>query len=159
MEPFSINLNQMAERGGRYKRFIIILAVVFIAISAISFLIFYRKDDPKEWIFVALGVYVILFIYFAFVGYRAKLFINGDDHAFEYQFGFFNKVPDKIIWETLSKVKLGPTYLAFTKRTGRRKQVQIGWLPYAKVIEIKSKVQNVCEEKGIELEVAEYQKM
>jgi len=159
MEPFSINLNQMAERGGRYKRFIVILAILFIAISVISFLILYRKDDPKEWIFAALGVYVVLFIYFAFVGYRAKLFINGDDHALEYQFGFFNKVPDKIIWETLSKVKLGPTYLAFFKRTGRRKLVQIGWLPYAKVIEIKSKVQNVCEEKGIELEIAEYQKV
>jgi uncharacterized membrane protein YdbT with pleckstrin-like domain len=159
MESFSINLNQMAERGGRFKRYLIILGIVFIAIATISFLILYRKGNPMEWIFVAFGVYALAFFYFAYMGYKTKIFINGDEHALEYQFGFFKKVPDKVIWQTISKVKLGPTYLAFYKRTGKRKVIQIGWLPYAKVKEIKSKVHEVCIEKNIQVEEADFQKV
>ncbi len=158
MEPFSINLNQMEERGSRYKRFLLVLAILFIGISLISFLILHRKNNPNEWFFLTLGGNALIFIYFGYTSYVAKLFINADEHALEYKFGFFGKVPDKIIWQTLSKVKLGPTYIAFYKRTGKRKIVQLGWLPYAKVIEIKNKVQAICEEKQIEIEIADYHK-
>ncbi len=158
MEPFSINLNQMAEKGGRYKRMLIFLTAIFLIISLGTFFIFYSKDDPKEWIFLAFAVYSLAFIYFGYVGYKAEMFVNSDDYALEYQFGFFKKVPQKIIWETIVKVKLGPTYLAFFKKTGKRKVIQLGWLPYAKVVEIKDKVQKVAVEKNIEVEVADYQK-
>lgn len=40
----------------------------------------------------------------------------------------------------------------------KEKTIQIGWLPYAKVKDIKSKVQEICNEKGIEVAVAEYTK-
>ncbi|MDA3952362.1 MAG: hypothetical protein PF485_01860, partial [Bacteroidales bacterium] len=90
--------------------------------------------------------------------YNTKMFINADDFAFEYQFGFFRKVPDKIIWETITRVKLGFTYITFYKKTGKRKVIQIGWLPYSKVKEIKNKVHSFCIEKGIEVVVAEYYK-
>jgi hypothetical protein len=156
MEPFTINLNQTEERGGRYKRFLLMLGLLFVTLSIISYFLLHRKGNPNEWIFIVIGIYVIVFIYFAFVGYKTKLYITCDDYALEYQFGFFKKVPGKVIWQTLVKVKLGPTYLAFFKRTGKRKLIQIGWLPYAKVKEIKCKVQEVCVEKGIELEIAEY---
>ena len=158
MEPFSINLNQMAEKGGRYKRLLIILTVIFLAISLGTFFILYSKDDPKEWIFLAFAIYSLVFVYFGYVGYKAEMFINANDYALEYQFGFFKKVPQKIIWETVTKVKLGPTYLAFYKKTGKRKLIQLGWLPYAKVVEIKDKVQKVAVEKTIELEIADYHK-
>lgn len=156
MEPCSINLNQMADKGSRYKRLISILAIIFLLTSAIIFWIFYKKDNPIEWIFLGLGVYFLLFIYFAYVGYNAKMFINCDDFALEYQFGFFKKVPDKIIWETLTKVKLGFTYLAFYKKSGKRKLIKVGWLPYQKVKQIKNKVQEICDEKGIKVDIAEY---
>lgn len=148
----------MAEKGDRYKRLLIILALVFLVTSAASFLILYQKDDPKEWIFLGFGIYALVFIYFGYMGYKAKLYINADEYALEYRFGFFGKVPEKVIWQTLSKVKFGPTYLAFYKRTGKRKVVQLGWLPYAKVVEIKDKVQHICTEKEIVVEVAEYHK-
>lgn len=157
MEAFSINLNQMADKGNRYKRLLFILALVFLITSAITFWILYKKDNPIEWIFLGLGVYFLLFIYFGYVGYNTKMFINGDDFALEYQFGFFKKVPEKIIWETLTKVKLGFTYIAFFKKTGRRKVIKVGWLPYQKVKEIKNNVQAICDEKKIKVEVAEYQ--
>lgn len=156
MEPFSINLNQMADKGNRYKRLLLILALIFLATSAVIFWIFYQKDNPMEWIFLGLGVYFLLFIYFGYVGYNTKMFINGDDFALEYQFGFFKKVPEKIIWETLTKVKLGFTSIAFFKKSGRRKVIKVGWLPYQKVKEIKNKIQAICNEKNITLEVAEY---
>ena len=157
MEPYSINLNQMVDKGSRYKRLLLILALIFLVTSAIIFWLLYKKDNPNEWIFLGLGVYFLLFIYFGFVGYNAKMFINCDDFAFEYQFGFFNKVPEKIIWETLTKVKLGFTYIAFYKKTGKRKVIKVGWLPYQKVKEIKNTVQAICDEKGIMVDVAEFQ--
>jgi len=156
MEPFSINLNQMAEKGNRYKRLLLILALIFLASSAIIFWILYKKDNPIEWIFLGLGVYFLLFIYFGYIGYNTKMFINGDDFALEYQFGFFKKVPEKIIWETLTKVKLGFTSITFLKKTGRKKVIKVGWLPYQKVKEIKNRIQAVCNDKNIPLEIAEY---
>lgn len=156
MEPCSINLNQMADKGSRYKRLLLVLAITFLVTSALIFWLLYKQDNPNEWIFLGLGVYFLLFIYFGYVGYNAEMFINCDDFALEYQFGFFKKVPDKIIWETLKKVKLGFTYIAFLKKSGKRKVIKVGWLPYQKVKEIKNKVKEICDEKGIEVEVAEY---
>ena len=120
MKSFSINLNQMADKGSRYKKLLFTLALIFLITSAIIFWILYRKENPIEWIFLGLGVYFLLFMYFGYVGYNTKMFINVDDFAFEYQFGFFKKVPGKIIWETVTKVKLGFTYIAFFKRTGKK---------------------------------------
>ena len=157
MEACSINLNQMADKGNRYKRLLIILASIFLATAAITFWILYKNDNPVEWIFLGLGVYFLLFIYFGYVGYNTKMFINCDDFALEYQFGFFKKVPDKIIWETLTKVKLGFTSITFFKKTGKRKVIKVGWLPYQKVKEIKNKVKEICDEKGIQVDIAEYQ--
>ena len=158
MEPFSISLSQMTDKGARYKRLLIILTILFVATSVAVYFLFYKGKTPNLWIFVGWGIYFLLYIYFGFVGYNTKMFINGYEFALEYQFSFFSKVPDKIIWETVTKVKLGFTYLAFYKRTGKRKVIQIGWLPYSKVKEIKNKVNSLCIEKGIEVEVAEYHK-
>ena len=156
MEPCSINLNQMEDKGNRYKRLLITLASVFLVTAAITFWILYKNNNSIEWIVLGLGIYFLLFIYFGYVGYNTKMFINCDDFAIEYQFGFFKKVPEKIIWETLTKVKLGFTYIAFFKKTGKRKVINVGWLPYQKVKEIKNKVKEICDEKGIHVDIAEY---
>lgn len=156
MEPFKINLSQMAETSGRYRRFLIVLALIFIVISAISFGVFHNKHDYREWLFAILGVYAIAFIYFAFAGHKAQLYLSADDFAIEYQFGFFVKTPSSIMWQTVNKVKLGPTYMAFLKRSGKGKKIHLGWLPYSKVIEIKEKIKLFSEAKGIEVEVADF---
>ena len=156
METFSINLHEMTDKGGRYKRLIIFLALIFIVTSALVIWLLYKENNSNGWIFLGLGIYFLMYIGFGFVGYNAKMFINSDDYALEYQFGFFSKVPDKIIWETITKVKLGFTYIAFYKKTGKRKVMEIGWLPYSKVKAIKNKINCLCTEKGIPVEVAEY---
>jgi hypothetical protein len=148
----------MEDKGARYKRLLIILALSFVATSAAVYFLFLKNDNPNLWILIGWPVYLLFYIYFAFVGYNTKMFINADDFALEYQFGFFSKVPDKLIWETIIKVKLGFTYIAFYKRTGKRKIIKIGWLPYSKVKEIKNMVNSICNEKKIEVIVAEYQK-
>jgi hypothetical protein len=156
MEPFSISLSEMTDKGSRYKRLLIILVILFAATSIAAYFLFLKGNNSNLWIFIGWGIYFLLYIYFGFVGYNTKMFINGDDFAIEYQFGFFSNVPDKIIWETVTKVKLGFTYIAFYKRTGKRKVIQIGWLPYSKVKEIKNNVNSLCEEKGIVIEVAKH---
>jgi len=145
----------MEDKGKRFKRLLIILTSAFLATTILAYFLFY-KNSPNIWIFLGFGVYLLLYVYFGYVGYNKKMFVNGDDFALEYQFGFFSKVPDKIIWETVTKVKLGFTYIAFYKKTGRRKLMQIGWLPYSKVKEIKNSVNSICEKKGIVVEVAVY---
>lgn len=157
MESFSISLSEMEDKGKRFKRLLIILTSIFLATSISAYFLFY-KNSPNIWIFFGFGIYLLLYIYFGYVGYNKKMFVNSDDFAIEYQFGFFSKVPDKIIWETITKVKLGFTYIAFHKKTGKRKVMQIGWLPYSKVKEIKNMVNSFCIDKGINVEVAEYHK-
>ena len=156
MQPFSINLNEMTDKGGRYKRLVITLSAIYIITSAIAIWLLYQSKNLNIWLFVGLTVYFLFFIYFGFVGYNAKMYINIDDFAFEYQFGFFTKVPEKIIWETITKVKLSFTHITFYKKSGKRKVVEIGWLPYVKVKEIKNKVHCFCTEKGVQVELAEY---
>ncbi|PLX23730.1 MAG: hypothetical protein C0597_00595 [Marinilabiliales bacterium] len=158
MEPISISLSQMKDKGSRYKRLIIILAISFILTSIAAYFIFYKENRPSIWILIGWGIYFLAYIYFGFVGYSKEMFVNVDEFALEYQFGFFRKVPEKIIWETVTKVKLGFTYVAFYKKTGRRKVMEIGWLPYSKLKEIKNHVHSFCKEKGIEVEEAEYRK-
>ena len=156
MEPFSFNLNQTADKGARYKRLLIILTVLFLLSSSAVYFLFFRKTDLNIWILIGWAIYFLLFIYFGFVGYNSKMFINGDDFALEYQFGFFTKVPDKIIWETITKVKLGFTHITFYKKTGKRKVLELGWLHYTQVKDIKNKISCLCTEKGLLVEVAEF---
>ena len=158
MEPFNINLNQTTETGSRYRKFLVILMILFIAAAAISFFILNQQHDPKEWIFFAFSIYGLGFIYFAYAGRKAKIYFSADDFAIEYQFGFFLKTPTSIMWEVIKKIRIGPTYITFSKKSGKGKKVQLGWLPYKKVVEIKEKVKNFAENKGIEVELAEFTK-
>ena len=159
MEPFKINLNQSSETGNKYKRFIITLAVVYILSCFAAFLIFYLKEDPIEWVFVGAAVWGLIMAYFAYIGYKAQLYFSSDDYAIEYQFGFLVKTPTAIIWETIRKVKLGPTYMTFFKRSGKGKKISLGWLPYAKVIEVKDKIKQFADAKGIAVEIGELHKL
>ncbi|MFP4556847.1 MAG: hypothetical protein ACLFNU_08255 [Bacteroidales bacterium] len=156
MEPFTINLNQMQETSGRYKRFLLILTSIFLIASAISLVFFHKAHN--EWIVGLFALYLFIFAYFAYAGHKAKLYVTADEFAIEYQFGFFVKTPSSIMWQAVKKVRLGPTYITFIKRSGRGKRMLLGWLPYAKVIEIKEKIKDYCVAKGIEVEVADFKK-
>lgn len=159
MEPFKINLNQSSETGNKYKRFIITLAIIYFASSIAAFLFFYLKNDPVEWFFIGAAAWGLIMAYFAFIGYKTQLYFSADDYAIEYQFGFLVKTPTAIIWETIRKVKLGPTYMTFFKLSGKGKKISLGWLPYAKVIEIKDKIKQFADAKGIAVEIGELHKL
>jgi ubiquitin len=62
------------------------------------------------------------------------------------------------MWDVIKKIRLGPTYITFSKKSGKDKKVQLGWLPYTKVIEIKDKVNSFAQSKGIDIEIAEFSK-
>jgi hypothetical protein len=158
MEAFTLNLNQSEEKGKRFKKFILLLAVIYIISSGILFYISFKKGNPIEWIFLINIIYGALLVLTGYWGHKRKFYINGDDYALEYQFGFFSKVPEKIIWQTIKKVRIGPAYVAFYKRTGKRKVIQLSWLPYAKVVQIKDLIQKASSEKNIEIEIAEFHK-
>ncbi|HSH52408.1 MAG TPA: hypothetical protein VK982_11860 [Bacteroidales bacterium] len=146
----------MSDKGRRFKRFILIISLVFLASAIGVAWLLYQKRDIESWIFISLGIYFLFFLYFGYIGYNAKMFIRCNDFALEYQFGFFKKIPEKIIWETIDKVKLGFTSIIFFKKSGRKKVIKIGWVPYEKLKKIKNSVHSICTDKGIDLEVAEY---
>lgn len=157
MDSFSINLSEAEEKGGKFKRFFGLLAIIFIATGVTIFLLSHLVSSTI--LYILLAGYLLQFIYFLYLlfsGYKTKMFINGDDYALEMQFSMVKKVPEQVIWQTLKKIRIGPTYIAFYKRTGKRKIIQLGWLPYTKVVDIKEKVQRICRSKGIEVEIAEY---
>lgn len=156
MESFYIDLNEMTHKKSKLYRIWALGAVFFIILSVLSVLIFRNQLGGAGWPILIMAVYFILYLYYAWITYRAKLYIQADDYAVEYNFGMLARTVNTVIWDTVVKVKLGPTYIAFFKRTGKRKIVSLGWLPYAKVVEIKDKVCKVCEFKGITCEKAEY---
>ena len=158
MEGFKINLNEMAHTSGRYRRFVLLLASILIILSTLSFFILHSLNNFTEWLFAMLAIYAIGFAYFAYKGNKAQLYLSADDFAVEYQFGYFAKTPISIMWQTIKKVRLGPTYIAFFKKSGRGKRLHIGWLPYTKVIEVKDKIKAFAEAKNIEVEMADFSK-
>lgn len=159
MEPFHINLNKTEETSGRFKQFIIILSAITIVIAAVSYFLFFRNNEVRIWFFIPFLIYLGIFIYFAYIGYKAKIYFMSDEFAIEYQFGFFKQRPTTIIWETVHKVKIGPTYISFLKRSGRGKKLELGWLPYKKLVEIKERIEHCAQKKEIIIEIAEYNKL
>lgn len=155
MESFTINLNKTSEKGDRYKRFLIIISVVLICVTLITYAIFYLNGINNQWVYIISASYIIAFIYFAFKGRKTALYINSDQTALEYQLGFYRQAPIAILWQSIKKVKLGPTYISFFKRSNKRKTIYLGWLPYTKIIEIKSNVERMCKTLNIDIEYGE----
>ncbi len=131
-------------------------ALIVTALFLASLSIFLTTKNSLEWILLVTAVYLALYIYFAWITLKAKLFIKADDYCFEYKFGLIKSDKNLIIWDSIKKVKLGPAYIAFYKKSGRKKVVRISWLPYSRVIEIKEKLSLLVESKGIQLEIADF---
>lgn len=156
MESFYIDLNQLSSKKSKLFRVWAVGAVVFTVFGLLLTLIFKKHVGRAELPIVAIAVYFLLYIYFAWVTYKSKLYIQADEYSVEYKFGMLKGSSEKVIWETVVKIKIGPTYIAFFKRSGKRKVIRLGWLPYSKVIEIKNRVCSVCEFKGIRCEKSEF---
>lgn len=121
-----------------------------------SLAILITLNSSVEWFLLIASFYFGLYIYYAWITYKADLFIKGNDSYFEYKFGLLKNSKNFIYWEIVRKVKIGPAYIAFFKKSGRKRTVSISWLPYAKVIEIKDKLIQLCNNKKVTYEVVDF---
>lgn len=156
MNSFYIDLNEIASKKPRIIRLLLFGAIMCTALVITSIGILISKNSPMEWFILIPTLYLTIYIYFAWITYRAKLFIQADSFCFEYKFGLFKRDKNIILWETIKRVKVGPAYIAFYKKSGRRRVVSISWLPYVKVIEIKDKLTRLVKIKGIPIEIADF---
>lgn len=159
MDTFYINLNEMSNKRKKLFRIWIIGAIIVAALAVLTFYLVRKGEGSSAWvIWVVFAVYITAYIYYARTTYKAALYIESSNYALDYKFGMLLKSSQTIIWETVKKVKFGPTYIAFFKRSGKRKVVKIGWLPYSKVVEIKDKIEGACKSLNVPYEIADYVK-
>jgi hypothetical protein len=155
MESFKIDLNEMSSKKPRVRKLLVLGAIICLGFMVASFAIFLTLDSKLEWYFMVAAIYFALYVHYAWISYKADLFVKADTLGFDYNFGLIKRSKNSISWDTVSKVKFGPAYVRFIKRSGRRKLVQLNWLPYAKVIEIKDSLIKICEYKKVPYEKAE----
>lgn len=157
MEQFSIELNEIRHKRTKLIRLWVGGAIVLIVLIILSILLVGNRLTLYE-IVVPTLVYISIYIYFTYRTYNAHIYIKADEYAVEYKFGMLSNTVKSVIWDTITRIKFGPTYIAFFKRTGKKTVVQLGWLPYAKVKEIKEKICEVAQTKSIPCEWAEYKR-
>ncbi|NVO09716.1 MAG: hypothetical protein HXX16_07140 [Bacteroidales bacterium] len=150
MTSFYVDLNEASSKKPRIRRLLIFGATICLGFILFSLSIFLFFRSSLEWFFLVAGLYLVLYLYYAWVTYKTSLFVKADTVCFEYKFGSLKGSKSAILWDVVSKVKLGPAYVAFYKKSGRRKMVQLNWLPYSKVVEIKESLIKMCEFKNIE---------
>ena len=157
MELFHIKLNEFPYRKSKFFRLLVVMAIVIALLAIITILIFNGRWADSIAGLVAIWVsYLLIYLYWAWYSFRVKLYIHADEFAIKFKFGMIPSSSQVIMWETIEKVRLGPTYIAFYKKTGRRKIARLGWLPYSKVVDIKEKVADACRIKHIPVEVADF---
>ena len=155
MESFNINLNKSSAKEDRLKKYLLIISFVLLFLMLITYGILYINNVRNEWTYILLGFYVAAYIYFAFQGQKTNLYINADTTVLEYQLGYYRRAPIAILWQSIKRVKIGPTYVAFYKKSNKRKVIHLGWLPYAKIIEIKNNIETLCKNLKIDIEYGE----
>lgn len=158
MDSFYIDLNEMSSKKPRIKRLLLFGACLCLGLFLSSLSILISFNSRLEWVFLIAVLYLALYIYYAWITYKAELFVKADSSIFEYKFGLLKNSKNIIMWDVVSKVRLGPAYVAFFKKSGRRKMVRLNWLPYSKVIEIKDKIIQMCDSKRIKYEKVDFVK-
>jgi Ca2+/Na+ antiporter len=121
MESFYIELNEMSHKKPRIIKLWIIGAAVLVVLLVLSFVFFASKGYRVVWLLLAAAIYLGIYIYYAYITYNAKMYIQADEFALEYKFGLISRTVNTYMWDTVSKVRLGPAYLAFYKRTGKER--------------------------------------
>ena len=155
MESFYVDLSDISSKKPRVKRQLLFGAIIILVLIISSLAVFLTRQSSLEWYFIIVSIYLALYTYYAWLTYKAILFVKGDDTGFHYNFGLLKRSKNIILWDVVTKVKLGPAYIRFFKKSGRRKLIQLNWLPYSQVIEIKDSLIKMCKSKNIPYEKAE----
>lgn len=156
MTSFYIDLNDPSSKKPKIIRLLIYGAVVCICLIAISISIFHAFKAFFESLLLISAVYLALYVYFAWVTINSKLFVKADGNGIEFKFGIRVNSKKYFIWDAISKVRIGYAYLSFYKKSGKKRKIQLSWLPYSKVIEIKEMVIEVCMHKKIPFEKVDF---
>lgn len=158
MKTYYIDLNEITRKRARTIKLLAIGAGVCILLIIVTFLVFLKYKSSLEWPLLFQTVYLSFYIYFAWIALKSKIYIKADGNGIVFKFGIRNRSKDHIIWEAVSKIKIGPTYITFFKKSGKRKRILLGWMPYKKVIEVKETVVELCDSKNIPCEIVEFER-
>ena len=132
-------------------------SAVLLILAAINVVV--AKDLYTRVVYALMLVCCIAAIfYYRHPRRNGKLYVRSDAQMLEYKLGHVRYAKQQLLWESIAKAKFGPTYIRFFKRTGRRKTLKLGWLPYELVVNIKQQLMSACDERGIAYEVAEFTK-
>jgi len=158
MKTYYIDLNEINRKRARSIRFLALGAGVCILLIIVTFLVFLKYNSSVEWPLLFQTVYLSFYVYFAWITLKAKIYIKADGNEIVFKFGIRNRSKDYILWETVSGIKIGPTYITFFKKSGRKKRIPLGWMPYKKVIEVKETVVELSSSKNIPCEIVEFER-
>lgn len=156
MTNFYIDLNEYSSKKPRIIRLLIFGAIVCLGFTITSFVFFLTLKSSLEWFFLLAAIYLALYIYFAWITFKTKLFIKADNNGMDFKFGIRAYSNDFIIWDSIQKVIIGPAYIRINKKSGKRKKIYLGWLHYSKVLEVKEKCIEVCKARRIRYEVVDF---
>lgn len=156
MKEICIDLNEFSTKRQRVFRFLVFGLLICVSLILLSILFLSLLSKTIEYLVVVIIIYLILYFYFVWLSFKTKLFIRSDEGCIIFKFGIRNSSKDIIRWNTIRKVRIGPTYIAFYKKSGRRRRYMLGWLPYAKVIEIKDSLITLLERLGVDYEVVDF---
>ncbi len=156
MDNLFIDLNEYSIKKQKLFRLIIFGALLCLLLLLFSILFLRYLNKPAEYLLITSFVYLALYFYFVWVSYKTKLFIKADEKCIILKFGIRSRSKDIILWDTIRKVRIGPTYIALMKKSGRRRRYMLGWLPYYKVIEIKDKLIDFLDTRNVDYEVVDF---
>ena len=156
MSSFYIDLNEFSSKKPRIFRLLILGAIVCLSLVLSSLSIFLTMNSSLEWFFLIAAIYVALYIYFAWITFKTKLYVKADAKGIEFKFGIRSKTANYINWDLIKRIGIGYAYLSFVKKSGKRRRIQLGWLPYSKVVDIKEKVIEMCKYRGIAFEMIDF---
>jgi Ca2+/Na+ antiporter len=155
MNSFFVDLNDLSIKKPRIRRFLVLGAILCFVLMIASIALFLTFQSSLGWFVVMFATYFVFYVYYAWMSHKANLYVKADSTGFDYKFGLLKRSNNYIMWATISRIKIGPAYIRFIKKSGRRKLVQLNWLPYVKVIEIKDSLIKMCESKHIPFEKAD----
>jgi hypothetical protein len=153
---FKIDLDEYSSKKPRIIRLLIYGAFICLSLIAISFSISLAFRSYFENLLFITSIYLALYIYFAWITFKTKLFVRADDKGIVFKFGYHESSKNFIFWDSINGVRIGYAYITFYKKSGKQKRIQLGWLPYSKVLEIKEKFIEICESKGITYEIVDF---
>lgn len=151
-----IDLNEYTTKKQRVFRLLIYETLICIGLMLLTVFLFFSFSSTIEYYLLVIPIYLLLYLYFVWISLKTNLFIKVNEDSIVLKFGIRNSSKDILLWDTIKNVRVGPTYISFYKKSGKRRRFMLGWLPYAQVIEIKDKLIDVFESKKIPYEVVDF---